>query len=91
MPPFGPQSVPPVFLDRAESKGITPACRGADIRLFFPDRKGPSTGTAKAICKGCALLTECREYALSVPAGALYGVWGGLSQEDRFAIQGKTS
>lgn len=65
------------------------SCRGADSRLFFhPEgERGPARrerdGAAKQICAGCPVLVECREHALAVREP--YGVWGGLSEDDRQA------
>lgn len=93
-PRIGPQSIGPAFVAQAEARGIYPACRGADPMLFFPERKGPShqlVAQAKRICRGCPLLEECRAYALSMSTAALYGVWGGLSHDDRIAIRARSS
>mgnify|MGYP003378111403 CR=1 FL=1 len=40
---------------------------------------------AVAACLGCAVRTECGEYA--VAADERYGVWGGLTEADRRAIR----
>ena len=40
---------------------------------------------AKAICAGCPVLMECREQALAIREP--YGVWGGLSEDERRAIK----
>jgi len=39
--------------------------------------------TAKAICAACPVLAQCREHALKTREP--YGVWGGMSEEDREA------
>lgn len=65
------------------------ACRTADPRLFFhPEgERGPARrdrdAAAKAVCSGCPVLRECRQHALTVREP--YGVWGGLSEDDRNA------
>ena len=38
---------------------------------------------AKAICQDCPVLEECRDHALSTREP--YGVWGGMSEEERRA------
>ena len=38
---------------------------------------------AKAICQDCPVLDECRDHALSTREP--YGVWGGMSEEERRA------
>ena len=66
------------------------SCRTADPRLFFhPEgERGPARrdrdAAAKAICGGCPVLQECRRHALTVREP--YGVWGGLTEDDREAI-----
>ena len=93
-PRTGPLSLDLAFVARAEARGLVPACREAGPVLFFPERTGPSqwqVAQAKRICAGCALLEDCRDYALSWPTTALYGVWGGLSHDDRIAIRARRS
>ncbi len=63
------------------------ACRGLPTEMFFhPDgERGPSRRTreseAKAVCATCSVLAECRSHSLAVPE--LYGIWGGLVEEER--------
>ncbi|PID53904.1 MAG: transcription factor WhiB [Micrococcales bacterium] len=66
------------------------ACRETDNSLFFhPEgERGPRRrardAAAKAICASCPSLMACREHALAVREP--YGVWGGLTEEERSAI-----
>ena len=66
------------------------SCRGEDTELFFhPEgERGPARrnrdSAAKAICASCPVMLECREHALAVREP--YGVWGGLTEDDREAI-----
>lgn len=66
------------------------ACRSADPLLFFhPQNERGSARlrrdrAAKLICAGCPVRMECADYA--VRAREPYGVWGGLSEEDREQI-----
>lgn len=76
------KSTYPDFLDT----GTRPACRGADIDLFFPEQ-GEDPTEAKRICRSCPLLARCRNWALSQPVVDLHGVWGGLSQHERIDIK----
>lgn len=63
------------------------ACRGLEVSLFFhaQHERGPARerriSAAKEICHSCAVLAACRQYALD--AREPYGVWGGLSEEER--------
>jgi WhiB family redox-sensing transcriptional regulator len=68
------------------------ACRRADPELFFPvSRSGPSLDQvtqAKAICAGCPVRQQCLAFALDTRQD--YGVWGGMSEEERRLWAGKT-
>lgn len=63
------------------------SCRGADSSLFFlaEGERGPSKArrenSAKAICRNCPVLERCATFALSTREP--YGVWGGLTPEER--------
>lgn len=63
------------------------SCRDADPLLFFhpQNERGSSRirrdRAAKMVCAGCPVRMECADYA--VRAREPYGVWGGLSEEDR--------
>ncbi len=66
------------------------ACRDLPTELFFhPDgERGPRRrnreNSAKAICASCPVIEACRKHALAVQEP--YGIWGGLSEDDRLAI-----
>jgi WhiB family redox-sensing transcriptional regulator len=63
------------------------ACRDADPDLFFhPEgERGPARRNrdlaAKAVCGRCPVRGQCARHALTVREP--YGVWGGLSEDDR--------
>ena len=65
-------------------------CRDLDSAQFFHpegERGGPRrrrAEAAKRICAKCPVLSTCRQYALQTQEP--YGVWGGLSEEERRAI-----
>jgi len=69
------------------------SCRELPSEMFFhPDgERGPRRrnreNTAKAICASCPVIAACRTHALAVQEP--YGIWGGLSEDDRLAIIGK--
>ncbi|MBA3523371.1 MAG: WhiB family transcriptional regulator [Geodermatophilaceae bacterium] len=71
------------------------ACRGADTILFFhPDGERGSArarrqDAAKKICESCPVLAACRAHALSVHEP--YGVWGGMSEEERSRMLAETA
>jgi WhiB family redox-sensing transcriptional regulator len=56
------------------------ACAGMPIETFFPPR-GASVAPARAICAGCRVQSEWREYAHS--GEHLQGIWGGESERQR--------
>lgn len=63
------------------------ACRGMDSSLFFPSpderntARARRTAKAKAVCRDCPAIMECRAHALRVHEP--YGIWGGLSEDER--------
>jgi WhiB family redox-sensing transcriptional regulator len=63
------------------------ACRGLDTANFYhpENERGPSRVRrelqAKAICADCPVIKNCLRWALA--AREPYGVWGGLSAEER--------
>lgn len=67
------------------------ACRGMDSSVFYyPDgERGHArkrrVKVAKAICRQCPVLEECRSFALN--NGEKFGVWGGMSEAEREAYQ----
>nr|WP_088818816.1 WhiB family transcriptional regulator [Kytococcus aerolatus] len=70
-------------------------CRTTDPEHFFhpegergaPRRKREER--AKAVCNRCPVIEQCREHALTVKEP--YGVWGGMSEEERVAHQSKVT
>jgi len=66
------------------------SCRSRNPDVFFhPDgERGPSRrrrdSEAKAVCLDCPVLRNCREHALQV--GEPYGVWGGMTEQEREAM-----
>ncbi|MFE9428683.1 WhiB family transcriptional regulator [Kitasatospora sp. NPDC006697] len=65
-------------------------CREADSTLFFHPlgERGPAAQAreeaAKAVCAECPVRIECRRHALQ--AREAYGVWGGLTEDDRHRL-----
>lgn len=66
------------------------SCREADPTLFFhpQNERGLARArrdrAAKAVCAACPVRIECADYAIR--SREPYGVWGGLTEEDREAI-----
>jgi WhiB family redox-sensing transcriptional regulator len=65
------------------------ACLGEDPELFFPEgNTGPALlqlEAAKAVCRRCEVAQACLTWAID--SGQAAGVWGGLSQEERHALE----
>lgn len=61
--------------------------------LYFPEdilnwrEKNEATAEAKLICKGCEVFDKCFTYA--VVAQEPYGIWAGMTSEDRKALRRK--
>ena len=68
------------------------ACRGQDVEIFYHpygerrrEKKARITH-AKQICQHCPVINECAAWALTTREP--YGVWGGLSEDERADILG---
>jgi WhiB family redox-sensing transcriptional regulator len=65
-------------------------CRGHDTEIFFLDynmrgeEKRKKIEKAKSICNACPVKKECLDHSLSAPE--IYGVWGGLSEDERILL-----
>ncbi|HZA80157.1 MAG TPA: WhiB family transcriptional regulator, partial [Actinomycetes bacterium] len=53
----------------------------APNHLERKDERLAREAAAKAICRSCPVLVECREYALLVREP--HGIWGGLNEYER--------
>jgi WhiB family transcriptional regulator, redox-sensing transcriptional regulator len=80
----------PVPLAQSWDWQLHAACRGMDSAVFFhPEKERGSAKAdrelrAKQVCGRCPVVEPCRRHALAVQEP--YGVWGGLSEEERDAI-----
>jgi WhiB family redox-sensing transcriptional regulator len=63
---------------------IDSPCSRTDPEAMFPDT-GDAAGIvfAKRTCGQCSVRTECLEWALAPASRANFGVWGGLSEDER--------
>jgi WhiB family transcriptional regulator, redox-sensing transcriptional regulator len=64
------------------------ACKGPQSELFFApnhlerkEDRHERESAAKAICRSCPVLTQCRDYALMMREP--HGIWGGLNEYER--------
>lgn len=70
------------------------ACRGPHSSVFFPpvtverrEDREERERHAKAICAGCAVLGECRDFALRIREP--HGIWGGMTESERRLVLGR--
>lgn len=67
------------------------ACLDEDPELFFPIGSTVAAVAqiekAKAVCARCPVLVECRTWALQNPRLAEFGVFGGMSEDERRTTQ----
>lgn len=59
------------------------ACKSLPLEMFFPPAE-QEADAAKAICSGCTVKEPCLEAALA--AGERFGIWGGLTSDERQTI-----
>ncbi|MPZ67854.1 MAG: WhiB family transcriptional regulator [Pseudonocardiaceae bacterium] len=64
----------------------TAVCAEVDPELWFPE-KGGSTRDPKRLCRSCPLMAACLEWALDHPSESRHGVWGGMSEGERYALR----
>ena len=68
-------------------------CRDEDPELFFPiGKSGPAVlqiREAKTVCRDCPVVDVCLAWALE--HGEDWGVWGGLSEEERRALRRRSA
>lgn len=81
----------PDTLQRRDAWALRAACRRSDKETFFNERH---LATAKAVCQGCPVREECLAEALAVEGSASkdwrFGIYGGLSSEERADLAGGT-
>lgn len=53
-------------------------CLGMDTNMFYPER-GEAVKLRKAVCVGCPVRAQCLEAGMREH----FGVWGGLSEQER--------
>ena len=65
------------------------ACLGVNPELFFPTGDTGSAllqiEEAKVVCRRCVVVETCLKWAME--SGQDAGVWGGLSEEERYALK----
>ncbi|WBB63685.1 WhiB family transcriptional regulator [Streptomyces sp. WMMC500] len=72
---------------------LVAACRGVDSSLFFHPEgergaaRSAREASAKEVCMRCPVRAECAAHALAVREP--YGVWGGLTEDEREELLGR--
>jgi hypothetical protein len=73
---------------------LVAACRGVDSSLFFHPEgergaaRSAREAAAKEVCMRCPVRADCATHALAVREP--YGVWGGLTEDEREAMMGRS-
>ena len=62
------------------------ACRRTPVELFFPLAE-QEADDAKEVCQTCLVKEPCLEFAIE--AGERFGVWGGLTSQERRSLVAK--
>ena len=62
------------------------ACRQIPVELFFPPAEQESE-VAKRVCSDCTVRQPCLEFALE--EGERFGIWGGLTSQERRSVAAK--
>lgn len=65
------------------------SCAGVWTPLFFLENSADAavmTPVFRAMCDGCPILAECREYAIEHES---HGFWGGLTVTERQALRAR--
>lgn len=71
--------------DTSKFKGAS--CTGIDTEFFYPQQDKFEPGEAellKRICVDCPVMDACLEWGIAMER---YGVWGGTTPFERFAIR----
>jgi WhiB family transcriptional regulator, redox-sensing transcriptional regulator len=90
--PAGTPALLRVVMTREEAAGLEwqdrALCAETDPDAFFPE-KGEPTTAARRVCMACEVRAECLDYALRT--GQQFGVWGGLSPQERRDMRRKAA
>jgi WhiB family transcriptional regulator, redox-sensing transcriptional regulator len=63
------------------------ACADRDTNFWFPAETGvtPAMRRAVEICRGCEVIAECLDHAMTKPE--YHGIWGGLTAPQRHDLR----
>jgi WhiB family redox-sensing transcriptional regulator len=75
-----------------QEKGLCNDLKNTEIFFYEEQERGPDKekriSLAVACCNACPVIETCRQFALDTHQD--YGIWGGLTEEQRLAIRRKT-
>ncbi len=78
--PLSPRALAQGTMDIKRRWSVHALCRATDPEIFFPPNDSPAT-EARRICASCPVRRQCLAYA--VAADEPFGIWGGLTTEER--------
>jgi WhiB family redox-sensing transcriptional regulator len=61
-------------------------CRTTPVEMFFPPAE-QEADDAKSVCETCSVKDPCLEFAIT--AGERFGIWGGLTPQERRSLVAK--
>lgn len=64
------------------------ACKDMEVDVFYPEKgQNHHIRTARQVCGGCPVKARCLTTALSRNAMEDWGVWGGMTKEERDKVR----
>lgn len=76
-----------VFVNERQQEITDAPCQSADPEIFFPDPTDRKRIIeAKSLCNKCQPLNKDRCLSFAINNRVNYGVWGGLTEEERDVI-----
>lgn len=76
-----------VLINERQEEIIDAPCQSADPEIFFPDPTDRNRIIeAKSLCKQCQPLNKKRCLSFAINNRVTYGVWGGLTEDERDQI-----
>lgn len=82
-PPWPVPTPAPAFVRRDEKGPRLRHCRNLGVEMFFEHVTVRDVAAARAVCRGCPALDDCRAYAL--PNSTVRGFWAGMTERERIA------
>jgi WhiB family transcriptional regulator, redox-sensing transcriptional regulator len=77
-----------VFINERSQEIVDAPCQSADPEIFFPDPTDHVRITeAKSLCDQCQPKNKDRCLEFAIANKVAYGVWGGLTEEERKRLQ----